>query len=49
MEVQQPLAPDSEPVQEGPVASTASDEELSGSSQGEAKEEELQQPLTVFS
>ena len=42
VEVQQPLATDSEPVQEGPVASIASDKELSGGSQEEAKEEELQ-------
>ena len=49
MEVQQPLAADSEPVQEGPVASTVSDKEVSGDSQEEAKEKELQQPLTVVS
>ena len=43
------LAADSEPVQEGPVVSTASNKELTGGFQGEAKEEELQQPLTVVS
>ena len=49
MELQQPLAADSEPVQEGVVASNASDKELFGGSQEEVKEEELQQPLAVVS
>ena len=39
----------SEPVQEGPMASTASDKPLTEGFQGEAKEEELQQPLMVVS
>ena len=48
-ELQKLLAADSEPVQEGPMASTTSDEEFTGGFQGEAKEEELQQPLVVVS
>ena len=39
----------SESVQEGPMASTVSDKLLTGGFQGEAKEEELQQPLMVVS
>ena len=48
-ELQQLLEAGSEPVQEGPMASTASDKPLTGGFQGEAKEEELQQPLMVVS
>ena len=48
-ELQQLLEAGSEPVQEGPMASTASDKSLTGGIQGEAKEKELQQPLVVVS
>ena len=48
-ELQQLLGAYSEPVQEGPVASTASDKEHTGGFQREATEKELQQPLTVVS
>ena len=48
-ELQQLLEVGSEPVQEGPMASTVSDKPLTEGFQGEAKEEELQQPLMVVS
>ena len=48
-ELQELLIADSDPVQEGPVASTAGDEQLTGGFQEKAKEKELQQPLMVVS
>ena len=48
-ELQQLVEAGSEPVQEEPMASTASDKPLTGGFQGEAKEKELQQPLMVVS